>query len=146
LAFHHHIFIITFLSWASTYTFAFHYLQWLPSQHVLPLPFFLSFPLIHSNFVQSIKVFHTNSYSSHLHIIPCSTFHVVTTCMEHSGAQVLLLVFITYLLDKSRASFPFHMVLVSITLLIGWNKCLSNYQKRFIIPMCYSLRVSLGFS
>jgi hypothetical protein len=50
LGFHHHILIIQFFSWTPTYTFVFHYLQWLPSQHALLLPTFLQFPLIHSNF------------------------------------------------------------------------------------------------
>jgi hypothetical protein len=40
------------------------------------------------------------------------TFHIVTSCAVHSGAQVFLRIFVTYLWDKSKASSPNHMVLV----------------------------------
>jgi hypothetical protein len=40
-----------------------------------------------STFIQFIKKLHINPYFSRLYITPHSTFHVVTSCVEHSGAQ-----------------------------------------------------------
>jgi hypothetical protein len=83
IEFHHYILIVTFLPCTPTYTFVFHSIQWLPSQHAIPLHFVFSMPI--PTFIQSILTFHvyTSPYISH------STFHVVTGCAEHSGAQVV---------------------------------------------------------
>jgi hypothetical protein len=86
----HYNFIIMFLPCALTYTLAFYYPQWLPSQHALPLPFFLPFPLLLQSFMQSVEVLQINSYSSHLYIILCSTFHILTGCAAHSKAQIYI--------------------------------------------------------
>jgi hypothetical protein len=45
LEFHHHILIVTFLPCTPTYTFYFHSIQWLPSQHAIPLHSFFSNPV-----------------------------------------------------------------------------------------------------
>jgi hypothetical protein len=41
--------------------------------------------------IQSMKILYTNFYLSHLYINPHSTFHVVTDCTEHYGAQVIFI-------------------------------------------------------
>jgi hypothetical protein len=70
IEFHHHFLIVTFLPCTPTYTFFFHSIQWLPSQHAILLRSFFPFPLIHSNF-------HTiYPYVSRLYITPHSTFHI----------------------------------------------------------------------
>jgi hypothetical protein len=77
---------------APTYTFVFHCPQQFFSQHALSLYYFLLFPLIHSNFYAIYEKNYINPYFSHLYITPHSTFqstfHVVTSCVDHSRAQV----------------------------------------------------------
>jgi hypothetical protein len=65
------------------YTFFFHSIQWLPSQHAIPLRsiFFHSYWSI-PTFIQSILTFRVYT-SPH---IPHFTFYVVTGCAEYSGA------------------------------------------------------------
>jgi hypothetical protein len=70
LEFHHHICIVTFLPCTPTYTFVFHSIQWLISQHAIQLHSFCPCPLIHSNF----HIIY--SYFPRLYITPHSTFHI----------------------------------------------------------------------
>jgi hypothetical protein len=82
----------------------FHSTQWLPSQHVILLHYFFSIPidpfqLSYNQWKNYISILTSRLYitpHSTFHIphsmssphIPRSTFHVITSCVEHSGAQV----------------------------------------------------------
>jgi hypothetical protein len=65
IEFHHHILIGMFLPCTPTYTFVFHSIQWLPSQHAIPLHSFFSMPI--PTFIQSILTFHIYTSSHILH-------------------------------------------------------------------------------
>jgi hypothetical protein len=60
----------------------------LPSYYAIPLHFFFPFSLIRSNFHTIHEKNYISILTSHLYITPHFTFHVVTGCVEHSGAQV----------------------------------------------------------
>jgi hypothetical protein len=95
LEFYHHILIVTFLPCTPTYSFFFIlHNDFLPNMlyhHIIIFPF----PLIRSNFH---TIYEKITYQSLLHVytsphIPHSTFHIVTSGVEHSGAQISFIYF-----------------------------------------------------
>jgi hypothetical protein len=76
-----------------TYTFFFHSTQWFLSQHAIPLHYFFSISIDLFQLSYNLwKYLQINPYFTSIHHptfhVPHSRFHVVTSCAEHSKAQV----------------------------------------------------------
>jgi hypothetical protein len=80
IEFHHLFLIVTFLPCIPTYTFFFHSIQWLPSQHAIPVRSLFSILIDPFQLSYTLSLLFT--------FIHHPTFCVITGCAEHSGAQV----------------------------------------------------------
>jgi hypothetical protein len=68
IEFHHHFLIVTFLPCTPTYTFFFHSIQWLPSQHAIPLRSFFSIPVDPFQLSYNLPLLFTSIHHPTFHI------------------------------------------------------------------------------
>jgi hypothetical protein len=68
IEFHHHFLIVTFLPCTPTYTFFFHSIQWLPSQHAIPLRSFSSIPIDPFQLSYNLSLLFTSIHHPTFHI------------------------------------------------------------------------------
>jgi hypothetical protein len=120
IEFHHHFLIVTFLPCTPTYTFFFHSIQWLPSQHAIPLRSFFSIA------VDPFQLSYNLSYFSCLYITPHSTFHIphsMSSLVARSIAEPKL----TYV------SFSFSNTLKFATLGLSFTMFYQDYKEPKLI-------------
>jgi hypothetical protein len=82
IEFHHHFLIVTFLPCTPTYTCFFHFIQWLPSQHAIPLHSFFSIPINPFQLSYNLSLLFTSIHHPTFHIPHSMSSLVVRSIAE----------------------------------------------------------------
>jgi hypothetical protein len=110
IEFHHHFFIVTFLPCTPTYAFFFHSIQWLPSQHAIPLCSFFSIPVDPFQLSYNLSLFFTSIHHP--------TFHIPHSMSSLVARSIAKPKFYIVKIDSNRISNMGHMPSTIHTLVI----------------------------
>jgi hypothetical protein len=116
IEFHHHFLIVTFLPCTPTYTFFFHFIQWLPFQHAIPLHSFFSIPVDPFQLSYNLSLLFTSIHHPTFHIP-----HSMLSLVARSIAEPKFVVGLQSKSNKNNIKLQYHKF-GSLSVCRCWNK------------------------